>query len=330
MTTLHEKSPCCRGKIARFGGRRRQCLICHGTWRVWKRRRGRTKKRKNYQLLHSYLDGQFVSMTKEAKRRGAHESSLRRTLKNTASQMIETVLWQKPARSRTCILLADAVIKYIRGKWYTVYLTSIKDCKKNKALLLPPVLRQEKETVLGWRAVLNSIPDNTWKNVKILVCDGHRGLVNYAHHEKVEVQRCQAHLIMAIAGRRSRSPFGRHRNEGDRMYNLAKTIFRTTDPQELKYALDTIEAMGWETKAKELKTVISGFVKSYHEYRTYIKYPKLRIPTTNNAMESFIGQFQEICHRARGFSSPDALFLWITAFAKHKKEITCNGFYQPN
>jgi transposase-like protein len=325
MTTQHEKSPCCRGKIIRFGERRRQCTLCRKTWRVWQRSRGRKKKRKNIKLVFQYLDCDFVSLRKEAKQRKVNESSLRRSLKKSTQHFVATTEWKKICKKGPYVLMADAVIKYIKRKWYTVYVVAIKQPNQAVATIFPPQVLQGKESYHGWRKVLDDIPEETRKKVAVLTCDSHKGLVYYARWSGWKVQRCQAHLIFALAGRRSRSHWSRHQKEGEQIYQLTKIIFTTKKLKVLNSALTKIEALGWETNSRTLRSIINGFVRSYEEYRTSLENPCLNIPTTNNAMESFFSQFQELCHRARGFSSVESLTLWATAFAKHKKQITCNG-----
>lgn len=330
MNTLHEKSICCRGKIIRFGERRRQCVGCKKTWRAWQHKRGRKRYRQNPSVLRAYFEGEFVSIRKEAARRKIHESMLRRRLHASAKNLINKMPWYIPRVSYPVILAADAIIKRIRKRWWTVYLISVKYPKAGKAVLLQPVIKPGRETYYGWQDTLNALPENIYKHTKILLCDGHKGLVHYAHLCGWEVQRCHAHLIFAITGRRSRSPWSRHRLEGERLYKLAKIILVTRSKQKLLSVLNELEEMGWATSSPQLRHVISGFVTSVGEYRTYLKTATLNVPTTNNALESFISQVQEMCHRARGFSSMSALKFWVTAFAKHKQRITCNGFYQPN
>lgn len=329
MTTLHEKSPCCRGKIIRFGNRRRQCKSCGRTWRVWQRRRGRDKKRINKKLLQQFFDSHMVSMTKEAKRRAMHESTLRRRLA-AALRHYEKEPWVITDCPNPAVLLADAIVKRIRRRWWTVYFTAIKVPGDTTAFLLPPVVIAHRESYAGWRLTLNAIPDGIHSAIKVLVCDGHRGLVYYARSSGWHVQRCQAHLLFAISGRRSRSPWSRHRQEGGELYGLAKAIFRETDTAALAAEINAIEARGWETKSPGLRRIISGFVNAVEDYRTYLRHPELDIPTTNNALESFISQFQELCHRARGFATTHSLTGWVRAFAQYKKSITCNGCHQPN
>lgn len=331
MNTLHEKSICCGGRIIRFGERRRQCVGCKKTWRVWQRKRGRKCHRKNPNLLQAYFEGEFASIRKEAVRRRVHESMLRRRLHANAKHLVAREMsWHIPRVSSPVILAADGIIKRIQKRWWTVYLLALKFPATDKAVLLQPVMKPGRETYYGWQDTLNALPENIYKHIRILLCDGHKGLVHYGHLCGWKVQRCHAHLIFAITGRRSRSPWSRHRTEGERLYKLAKIILVTRNQQKLLSALNEIEAMGWTTSSHQLRHVINGFVATVDDYRTYLTFPALHVPTTNNALESFIGQFQELCHKARGFSSIKALKLWVTAFAKYKQRITCNGFYQPN
>ncbi len=331
MTTKHEKSPCCREKIIRFGGRRRQCTRCQKTWRVWRRNRGRKKRRQNFLLVTRYLEGDFASLKREAERKGLNGSTFRKRLNRSARAFVAATEFDTLSPSEQYILIADAIIKRIKHQWYTVYVIAAKKSQQSTATLFNPVILNGRESYHGWRAVLDTVPMEIRKKVAVMVCDSHRGLVYYARWNGWKVQRCQAHLIFALAGRRSRSHWSRHQKEGERIYQLAKIIFTTQKQKVLNEALDEIDALRRETNSKILKRIIGGFVRSFDEYRTSLENPHLNLPTTNNAMESFFGQFQELCHRARGFSSVKSLTLWATAFAKHKKYITCNGAsHQPN
>lgn len=228
------------------------------------------------------------------------------------------------------VLLADAMLKRIRGQWWTVYFTAVKMPGDTHAVLLPPVVQAGRECPSGWRAALNAIPDAVAHRVAVLVCDGSRGLVHYGWCNGWHIQRCQAHLLFAIAGRRSRSRWSRHREEAHTVHQLTRTILHSTDTRTVQYAVNALEACGWETASTQLTYIISGFLRSVEQHRTCLHHPEWDVPATNNAMECFIGQFQELCRRARGFSSPEALTRWANAFVKHKQWITCNGFHQPN
>lgn len=330
MTLQHEKSSCCQGEVIRFGGRRRQCIVCRRTWRVWPRARGRDKKRINQTLLAQFLDGNFVSIQREARRRRIHESALRRQLVIAAEQYNAKPWGVLAFDEGSLVLMADAVIKRIGYRWWTVYFVAIKLPRTSAAVLLAPTIISGRESYAGWQSVLNAIPDDIHANTKALVCDGHIGLVHYARWSGWHVQRCQAHLLFSIAGRRSRSPWSRHRDEGEELYKLAKIVLSETDEKTLIEACIAVEVMGWETSSRQLSKIISGFMKSIDDYRTYLVYPELDIPKTNNPMESFISQFQELCHRSRGFATVKAISRWAAAFTKHKKHITCNGSHQPN
>jgi len=329
MAKIHEKSPCCKGRMVRFGGRRRQCANCKKTWSAWPRKRGRHRLRTQSSLLDKYFDGAFASIQKEADRRGIHESVLRRRMRFLAQRLCNKGIWPSPTFGST-ILLADAIVKRLDGCWWTIYLTSVKSVAESFATLLPPIVSHTRESHKGWQDALNGISDEIYRNIAVIVCDGHRGIVDYARGTGRRIQRCQAHLLFALQGRRSLSRWSRHRKEGERIYQLAKDIMTTTDKVAIKNLIDELETLGWQTRSTQLRKIINGFLGSVNDYRTCLEPEYLAIPATNNAMESFIGLFQELCHKARGFSSPEALKLWATAFAKHKNRITCNGINQQN
>lgn len=330
MDLLHEKSSCCKKKIIRFGVRRRQCIKCRRTWRVWQRARGRDRKRIRTSLLRKYLDGDFVSISKEADRRKIHESVLRRALNAALRKYIQEPWIIKISGEDSIVLLADAVVKRIRYSWWTIYFVAVKKPNVNSATVFKPVVLRGRESYADWQYVLNSLPENILNRASMLVCDGHRGLVYYARWSGWQVQRCQAHLLFSISGRRSQSRWSRHREEGRRIYQLVKTAITETDSKIIKKTLSAVEEMGWETDSRILQKIIRGFLQDVEDYRTYLRSPALNSPTTNNAMESFISRFQELCHRARGFATVEALTRWAVAFVKHRRKITCNGFHQPN
>ena len=158
MNTKHEKSPCCRGSIIHFGKRRRQCTICQKTWRVWRRQRGRKKKRYNTLLVHQYLGGNFVSCAKEARKRNILESTFRKRLQQSTRHFVATTSWKSVSAKGPYIVTADAVIKRIKHQWYTIYAVAIKHPQQSSAILLPPIILNGRETYHGWEKVFDMIP----------------------------------------------------------------------------------------------------------------------------------------------------------------------------
>lgn len=99
-----------------------------------------------------------------------------------------------------------------------------------------------------------------------------------------------------------------------------------TDPDEtvLQPFLDEIEEIGWTNKSPEIRRVLAGFVNHYQEFRTYLAYPNLRLPTTNNTAETLIGLVEDVTRRSRGFKKVKTFTEWITCVVKTRKTIRCS------
>lgn len=228
------------------------------------------------------------------------------------------------------LVLADAMIECIAGSWHTTYFIAVKHPRWRIAVLAPPVMVLGKETEAGWHHAFVSLPQNVHASIQAIICDGHRGILRYARHVGWRIQRCHIHLLRRLNGRRSRSPWSRHHAEGQRLYALVSEAITTNNDTRLYSLINDIEELGWDTTSPQLKLYISGFLNQIDSYRTYLKYPALRLPTTTNALECFIGIIHMLKQRARGFRTISALNAWIEAVVKHRRIITCNGNIQPN
>lgn len=330
MKNLHAKSSCCGAKTLRFGERRRQCGSCQKTWRIRKKKRGRKRKRETETILIKYLKHEIPSLRGLAESRNKSEDKLNARMIRSRDLFLKHRPWPQLPKGKNLVVIADAMVKYIDKKWITFFFVAVKKTNDNFAYLARPAVMEGSETINSWPKVFEMLPQAVRANIKALVCDGHRGLVNSAKKNDWVLQRCHFHLIARIQGRCSKWKSGRNREEGERLYALVKTALGTKDEKELLRSIALLEEAGWFAKSKELRGVLTGFVNHYEDFRSYLKYPELNLPKTSNAMESFIGSIQELCHRARGFRTSSSLKKWIAAIIKNKKRITCNGFSQPN
>lgn len=330
MKKLHAKSPCCRGEIYRFGNRRRQCKVCKKTWRIRQKKKGRKKKRESSDLLIKYLNHQIPSLHALANMRGVTERSLQARLERSQEFFLKNTPWPTLPKKGDLVLVADAMIKYIDGNWYTFYFMLVKKATSNCAVIAPPYIRKGTETNPGWRMAIDTLPEPTKSCIRAVVCDGHKGLIDYAKWSGWLIQRCHFHLIARIQSRRSKWKQSRHREEGQMIYDLVNYVLTTTKEENIKKYIQQIEEVGWSTKSPDLSRTLLGFVNHYEDFRTCFYHPKLNLPRTNNTAESLIGCVRNLNHRARGFSTLSSLKKWICAFIKNKKKIKCNGFFQPS
>lgn len=258
------------------------------------------------------------------------EDVLQRRLVRSRTALNARTPWPELPMSGDLIAIADAKVKLIERRWYAVYVVLLRPVEGDDAVISKPLIRLGKEVTDGWYAALDMLPENVHKRVQVLVSDGHRGLMSYARRSGWKVQRCHFHLIASIQGRRSRGPRSMHQQEGARLYRLVTEIITASESTNLLPLISEIEALGWETTSAQLRKVISGFVTNVDDYRTYLRHPELRLPATSNTAESCIGTIHELCHRARGFRTPESFTSWIEALVKVRRTVKCNPRYQPN
>lgn len=330
MDTYHAKSPCCGVRGRRFGTRRRQCTACHTTWRVRKKRRGRKRRRALSGQALKYLRHELPSLYARSRYRHLSLDKLKRHLRLSRDRFLTSTPWPALPFEPPLVAIADAMVQCVEGIWYTIYFILIRKAKDHTALIVAPYARKGMENYEGWQKAFVELPPGTAASIKAIVCDGRVGLLEYAHEKKWLIQRCHFHLLARLQGRRSRRRYSRHFEEGVRLYRLIGCVL--TEPQEatFQHSLVLIDAAAKTAPSKELRHILSGFVKHYRDYRTYLMYPHLRLPHTSNAVESVIGSIRALCHRARGFRTFHSLLQWIEAFLKSKKYFTCNGYHQPN
>ncbi len=330
MKKLHAKSLCCRASVWHFGGHRRQCAGCKRTWRIRKKKRGRKIKREHWAFCLKYFQHEIPSLASLARIRGKSERSVQARLRRSLENYFRNTPWPSLPTRTPLVLIADAMVRSIGRHWYTIYIMAVKRPEDSFATLAPPVLLKGTESIAGWQVAFNTLHPEVLKNVVALVCDGHRGLIYYARRKLWHIQRCHFHLVARIQGRRSRWSKSRHQEEGERIYALVHQVLTTKDETIILSLLTEIEEIGWLNTSPGIRRALAGFVNNYEDFRTYLKFPELNLPRTSNSIESFIGTFNYVCHRARGFSTVHAFLIWLGAFVKYKQRIKCNGFSQPN
>lgn len=326
MKTLHAKSPCCRGRTIRYGKRRRQCVTCKRTWRIRQKRKGRKSKRAPPNFFLKYLNREIPSLYVLARiRKTKSEDALKRELRYGLKKFLKNTPWPLLPTGKSLIAVADAMIQTINKRKYTFYFILLRTIEGNKATITKPYVKQGPESWLGWQEAFDQLPKAVLGLILALVSDGHRGLISIAKRKKWIIQRCHFHLIAKIQGRRSRWIRSRHRELGQRLYFLAREVLTNRDKKTIQKFLKELSIIKENTNSGQLKTYLSGFIKHYEEYRAYLYYPELNLPTTSNAAEALIGSIRKLCHRAHGFRTLESLTLWIHALLKNKKVATCNG-----
>jgi len=278
-----------------------------------------------------YLEHQTPSLCGLAKRHDLSEAIFKYRLKKSRQKFVSKTPWPILPQSQPLIAIADAMVQYTKKGWHTFYFVLLRPVRGDRAIITKPCIKKGTETYLGWSEALDQLPEKVRLSIVALVCDGHNGLVNCAHRYGWLIQRCHFHLIARLQSRRSKWRTGRHQKEGKKIYRLVNRVLTTKKEKAILKAINELEEIGWLSSSPEISKTLSGFVKHYEDYRTYLKYPELNLPRTSNTAESFIGCIQKLCQRARGFASFDSLKRWIEALIRYKKFIGCNGSKnQPN
>lgn len=322
MNKLHEKSPCCGSKIHHFGTRRRQCSSCKKTWRVWKKIRGRKRRRLNVKTLFNYFDGHLKPSRLEKRTVSARLRILLREYNNETP-------WPKVPEGRL-IAVADGLIEFFKEKNYTIYIILVRSIDGSKAFILPPYMREGGEVVLGWHEAFEQVPNDVFVRIEALVCDGHGGLIRLAKTNQWILQRCHFHLLARIGHYASFGSLNKTKGMGLRVKGLVEVVLYQKDSEGVLLALEALKKIKMTMTSRSFKTVISGFVRHYQDYRAYMDHPQYFLPTTSNSAEYLNARIRDLQYRARGFRTPQSLFAWITGLCKHRKSVTCRGKNQPN
>lgn len=309
----------------RFGERRRQCRLCKKTWRIRRKQRGRDRLRGRLPLIVHFLDHVIGSSEARGVTKRMSARTLQRAVARGRDLFCRVTPWPSLPHQAPLILLADATLKLIGKRWHTLYVMLIRRPDERVAWIAPPVILPGKETDAGWTVALDTLPADRLATVKVLVCDGHRGLVDFAKRRRWLIQRCHFHLIASIQGRRSRWGRSRHQEEGKRIYALVKRILDAPADTDLKALRIEVDNRALSTSSRELRKALTGFATNAEDFRTYRYHPELQLPRTNNTCEACIGTIESLLKRLRGISNLRALSMWIEALVKHKQKIACNG-----
>ena len=321
----HEKSVCCNENIWKLNSRRRQCSKCKKTWRVWPKKLGRKSQRINFEFLFKYLKNESGSIRQRALSRGICPVALQRHMIKTANKFNETTPWPE-IPSGDLVAIADALVEYIDGVRNTIYLILIRSINSNKAAIMPCFVAVNRgEDFGGWDSAFNLIQPDARQRIRALVCDGRSAFGTMSKKYNWVLQRCHFHLLARIAHNRSIRHFSRTSEQGKYIQSLAQIVLISKNEDSVKNALNKLKELMPKIASRCFKTVISGFLKNYLDYRSYLNYPEYSLPTTSNSAEHLVGIIRDLQYRARGFNSVKSLKLWVECLLKFTKFVTCNG-----
>jgi len=327
MATQHAKSPCCRGRINRFGKRRRQCGICKHTWRIRQKHRGRKRKRIATALLSRILLEKHTIAQERRIVRLSRSGIAVRYVKAMRSLIGKRHSLHLP--SSLYALLGDGLyFKFKRREW-VMYLMAVKSDRGKKAYFLDPVLLEGRECYERWVKAVATIPLNVKSRVRAFVSDGFRGSQLLSVQNHWLHQRCHFHLLAnLVRGKGKRRYRIRSSNLRDKILEATRVVLNSQNTRTLPQARKTIHGLiSRKTCPPYIRKQALEFLEREQDFRTYLQYPKLHLPTTTNAIESTGQMMRRATRTAR---TPLSLLLRATAFLRLKKFVICNGNHQPN
>jgi len=275
--------------------------------------------------LFKYLKNESGSIRQRAISRRISPVALQRQMIKAANKFNETTPWPE-LPSGDLIAIADALVEYIDGVRTTIYLILIRSINSNKAVIMPCFVAVNRgEDFWGWDSAFNQIQAKDRNRIKALVCDGRSAFGTISKKYNWILQRCHFHLLARLKHNRSISRFSRTSEQGKYIQSLAQIILNSKNEKSVKDALIKLKEIKSNITSLVFKTVISGFIKNYSDYRSYLNYPKYNLPTTSNSAEHLVGLIRDLQYRARGFNSVKSLKLWIECLLKFTKFVTCNG-----
>ena len=322
MKTKHLKSPCCQEKIQHFGGKRRKCSKCGKTWTIRPKKRGpKMIRRFKNPVTEILLRG--ATLTAWAKRHGitiaTASEQLHRHLSKFNAIPVKSIM---PECS--CILLADGLWFTFKKQDWVLFLMALKPISENKAYFLDPVLLPGGESYENWTSALATIPQKFKRHIKAFVSDGFRTSRTITLKQGLIHQRCHFHLIAYLQVRRG------HRKKKIKGKSVRESIFQTVikllkDESEVKIKSlsNYLRQLAKRSDCpKSMQMTVAELLRSLPEFKAYLKYPDLHLPTTTGSVETMCKLVRK---RTKTLRSVKSLKLWATAVVRLKSPITCNG-----
>lgn len=314
---------CKHVKSIHFGGRRRQCVVCHATWRIRSKKRGPKRiKRRTTNLQRTFVDG--LTIIQQARRSSLNERSLAKRRANDLESLCGQS-WPHSIPQGHLILVIDAMWFGEDEKRNTVYFVGLRKVDGDELCFLRPVLYPGHESQIQWRKAIALIPEEVKKRILAMVSDSFRGAEGMAKEHGWIFQRCQAHLLLrleTLCGDNKRAvSFWEGRQEIKR---LAYALMNTqSEAKTEKTVIDLARLGNRRDCPNRLHRIVSETLRRLHEYRACYLHPELCLPATTNAIENTNGRIRSLLNHSRGCRTPRSLIQWITGFLYFHPTVKC-------
>jgi hypothetical protein len=319
MRITQQKSTCCQASVIRFGGKRRQCTICRHTWRVHPAKRGPKVVRRPNTTLERYRTNCIGSLAAWAASRQKQPRTLQKQVARSRDACLGIAGLYICLESH--ILLADALHQKVLGRDYTTYLILARPLKATQAEVCYAHTVAGSESGIGWQAAVAALPTTMLKQTKALVCEGHAGLTSLARRHGWVLQRCGFHLIQSL--NKNMRLWYRAMPEVYRIHELVHVVVESMDDEKVARALGLLGDYAKQTKSPEAASILRGLVRHFRDYRSYIYFPELHLPATNNSCECSFRRTRALQDKARGWRSPTSHAAWVRYVLTHVPAICC-------
>jgi len=261
---------------------------------------------------------------------------MRRGVRPTTAQkhVRRTIQWflcksaSNPVPTGQPILIVDGLWTYFHKEGrYTLYLMAARGIDDTNAHFLDPVLLPGRESLDGWKTAVAAIPDDVRQRICAMVSDGLRGLKKVAEENGWIFQRCHFHLL-AWFQKRHGQYFQRGKTKWmrDAILGYIQTMLETTDQKKLHEFRKELEIIIRHPDCpRYLAMRVREFLRTIDDFRTYLRYPKLNLPTTSNTVETMIRLLRNLLKRIHGTRTPRSFLQWTTAYIRQRKTVMCNG-----
>lgn len=319
-------SPCCRATIHKFGDKRRQCSFCKKTWTVWAKKRGRNPLRPHHNLLKKVVVEKQSLLSPVFNRRGLTIAAMSYRLRQTMKKYLDRSL-AKAVPAGQLILVIDALWFVFKKQRWTLYLAAVRVIGRDRAALLEPVLAPSKENYEGWAGAISSWPLSVKNRIVALVCDGFRGTDRLAADNGWIIQRCHFHLLSRLQARRGQWKQLPDWPQREQVYLAVRKLLlvKNNVPYYQRRLLNLLVKSGCPRK---MAAIGREFLRRLDNFRAYLNYPELRLPSTTNSIESLNRIIRAHCRHLR---TPESLLLRAKVLIRMRKTIACKPkIYQQN
>lgn len=310
----------------RLGKRRRQCGLCKKTWTPRPRRRGRRRKRSrphfSYQVVRENRSLRGIAET-----RGVGREYVRRNFHRSLDLLLSLKL--KPpekllTKTGNLLIIADAIFAKCSGEEIAIIFVYLRPVSRDIATLASIITERGGESECFWDKAISSLSPSLERRIVALISDNSPGLSRCARKRGWIHQRCHFHLLAGL-----RAILGRHKNirykyEREKAMRLIRLVITEPNRHKISYAIGELRKLGRRKDLpRTLRFRVNGFLRVWREYRTYINYPKLRLPNTSNVAEAGgnFGRFLLRCRR--GFKTEQSLHCWLRTIRLLHPTMTC-------